>query len=272
MAATVAFLNMKGGVGKTSLCFHLAGQLAMEGYKVLLVDNDPQASLTQAFLGSTETMNLDPKTSIITAYEFAKELSTHPLQTVSTGIRGLDLVPGTIYLADWAIAESMTRVPRSALLDALTPLQGNYDHILIDCPPKIDSLSYRALFASDGLIIPVTADDLGVQGIAHVISATSMVRMNRGKPMLVGIAINKHQARTKVEQMFAEALREEFRQDVFNTALPQATTFPESLLHRKPVSYHKPSSRAGESIQAFTMEYLRRVGERVTVTTSREAV
>src|SRR6516225_3195595 len=137
-------LNQKGGVGKTSTCYHLSGTLSQLGRHVLLVDNDPQSSLTQGFLGPQATRQLDPAETIAGVYsqDAVPGVAVRP-----SGVAGVDLVAGSRHAAlfnapaphtaDWSL--------QVVLRDFLADVAGGYDAVLIDCPPNLHLCSWAAL-------------------------------------------------------------------------------------------------------------------------------
>ena len=161
--ATITLLNQKGGVGKTSTCHHLAGTLAQLGRRVLLVDNDPQSSLTQGLWGPSVALGVDPAETIAAVYagEAVADRIIKP-----SGIPGVDLVPGSVrstrhnvpvpYEADWDA--------QTCLRSFLEEIRGRYHLTLIDCPPNLHLCSWAALVASDYLIVPLQPEDYGRRG------------------------------------------------------------------------------------------------------------
>ena len=174
--AVLTVLNQKGGVGKTSTCHHLSGTLALLGQRVLLVDNDPQASLTQGFFGPIAARGLDPATTI--AAVLAGELPEPSRLIRPTGIAGVDLLPASGRAASYNVpdphlTEWDTQV---ALRDFLAEVRGTYDLIMIDCPPNLHLCSWSALVASDYVLVPLQPEDYGAQGIADVQASISRVQ------------------------------------------------------------------------------------------------
>src|SRR5215471_16579910 len=129
-------LNQKGGVGKTSTCYHLGGTLAQLGRRVLLVDNDPQASLTQGFLGPQATRQLEPAETIAAAY--AQEAI--PDQVIRpAGVAGVDLLAGSRHAASYNVpdAHDADWSTQTALREFIADVGSRYDVVLIDCPPNL---------------------------------------------------------------------------------------------------------------------------------------
>ena len=140
----VTMLNQKGGVGKTSTCHHLAGTLAQLGRRVLLVDNDPQASLTQGFWGPLATRQLDPAETLAGVYAGDEPF---PAQVIKpTGIPGIDLVPGSKRATRYNVPEPHEAPAESQarLREFLTDVRDGYDLVLIDCPPNLHLCSWAA--------------------------------------------------------------------------------------------------------------------------------
>src|SRR4051794_6446065 len=144
----ICLLNQKGGVGKTSTCHHLAGTLAKDGKQVLLVDNDPQASLTQGLFGPKLARDLDPGRTIAAAYSggAVADRVVH-----RTEIAGIDLVPGSRSAMEYNNARpwAADRDLQAGIRDVVDQVRGLYDFILIDCPPNLHLCSWAALVAAD---------------------------------------------------------------------------------------------------------------------------
>ena len=175
MPKTVAFLNKKGGVGKTSTTFHLGGELARRGLHILLVDADAQASLTQGVLGPEATEALDPSQTVAAVFDESGVAVTGDL-VHATAFRNLWVLPGSEAAERWNLAEPWNETDRQFLLrDALEEVGARFDLVLIDCPPHISLWAWSALVAADGVVVPLQAEDYGAQGmkairktIAHV--------------------------------------------------------------------------------------------------------
>ena len=176
MGAVISLLNQKGGVGKTSSCHHLAGALSAMGKTVLLVDNDPQASLTQGFFGPEAMRATGAGASVAALYD--PDYAAVPEAVVRpTGVAGVAIVPGSVGLTRynqlppdrWADSEHGVR-------EFLDEVKEGYDLVLIDNPPNLHLCGWAALTASDGLVVPLQAEDYGAQGIVAVMEAVAAVR------------------------------------------------------------------------------------------------
>jgi chromosome partitioning protein len=256
---SVCFLNLKGGVGKTSTCFHLAGALAQRGELVLLVDADPQASLTQGLLGPPATDQLHPSQTVAALFD---ELAT-PLPAAlvcQTAIDGLDLIPGSQHLTpanmtpprEWALFER-------CLSDALAELAPAYDMVLIDCPPNLYLCSWAALTASQYVVVPLQAEDFGSQGLKPVQAAIAAVQAGPNPGLrLAGYLLTMVDRRLSIHGTYEAFLRENFPGLVFETTVPRAKDYIEAVANRRPVSSLAPRSAAALAMDAVGVELLAR--------------
>lgn len=256
--AVITMLNQKGGVGKTSTCYHLAGTLSQLGRRVLLVDNDPQASLTQGFLGPQATRQLDPSESIASVYTqdaIAETVIRY------AGIPGVDLLPGSRHATDINVPSphSADWATQTALRDFLGEVTG-YDLILIDCPPNLHLCSWAALVASDALVVPLQPEDFGAQGIADVQDSVDRVLDGPNPGLaLLGFLITMHNPRAAVHQVFVQRLRTLYGEQVFETMIPISLDFKEAIIQRKPVAQYKPRGAASKAMKALATELTARL-------------
>ncbi|MDG3008372.1 ParA family protein [Paludisphaera mucosa] len=255
----VTLLNQKGGVGKTSCTHHLSGTLAsVLGKRVLIVDADPQASLTQGWWGPSATRTLDPSSTI--APILAGDLP-HPGQVIhETGLAGLHLVPGSRAASVYNVADPTTasRESRETLREFLVEVAGDYDLALIDCPPNLYGCSFAALAASNHLVVPVQPEDYGAQGIADVLDSLDLVRSEGYPVTLLGYLLTMVQSRRALHQVYEANVREAYGDLVFAARMPEAAEFPEAIAQRKTITQYKPKGAAAKAIRAIAEELLSR--------------
>lgn len=261
---TIAFLNRKGGVGKTSCCHHLAGAYALAGQRVLLVDADPQASLTQGLLGTSAA--IPAERSIVSA--FAGWLDAREVvQTVPFPVRrgmpalGVELIAGHA-----AAAEHNSSRPdragdaQTALRDWLRPLAHRYDLVLVDCPPNLQLLSRAAIVAADGVVVPLQPEDYGAQGIAAVTREVAAVQAGLNpRVRLLGYLLTMVQ-RNSLHAAYAAKLREIHGRGVFAADVPRATALAEAVVARQPIGVWRPHGKPAAAIAAVADEVLDRAG------------
>ncbi len=261
MPTTVAFLNQKGGVGKTSSCYHLSAALARLGQRVLLVDNDPQASLTQGFVGPEGLCRIAPGSSVVAVYD--PEWDPAPESLIRpTGVPGVALVPGSPALNAWNLPPRLDwGAAPHGLRGFLREAAGLYDLALIDCPPNLLLCAAAALLAADLVVIPLQAEDFGSQGLAPVLSLIESVQAAANPRLaLGGLLLTLFDKRLAVHTTYESMLRERYEDDVFRAVVPRAKDYVEAVTHRRPVGIHKPRSAAARAIVAVAGELLERAG------------
>jgi chromosome partitioning protein len=257
--AVITLLNQKGGVGKTSTCHHLSGTLAQLGRRILLIDNDPQASLTQGLFGPQATRDLGPETTIAAIY--AGEAGADQVIRRAT-IAGVDIVPGSRFAMKYNNAEPWTadRDRQMALREVVEQVAGHYDLILIDCPPNLHLCSWASLVTSDHVIVPLQPEDYGAQGIIDIQESVALVQRGPNPDLrLLGYLITMYQARRTVHRIYDERLRELYGSAVFATRIPEAAEFPEAIMQRQTIAQYKPRGAAAKAIAALTAELLERL-------------
>jgi chromosome partitioning protein len=260
MAVTVSLLNQKGGVGKTSTCHHLAGVLARDGLRVLLVDNDPQASLSQGFWGPDATRRVGRAESVAALYD--DTLAPIPDVLVRpTGFDRIAIVPGSRALTPFnMLSREGWPASEGGIRDFLAEVRDDFDLVLIDCPPNLHLCSWAALVASDFLVVPLSPEDYGAQGIADVQEAAAMVRKGPNPGLrLAGYLLTMVDKRLGIHQAYEALLRELYGPDVFANSLPLAKDFKEAVASRRPISEYKPKGVAGKATKAVAEELLARV-------------
>jgi chromosome partitioning protein len=260
VAHVLSFVNLKGGVGKTSCCLHLGGAFAQLGHRVLLCDNDPQSSLTAGFLGLPATRQLDPAGTIAAVYAGD---DPYPEQVIRrTAFAGFDLLAGSRFAASYNVPDPH-KCPYEAqarLREFLAPVRDLYDLVLIDCPPNLHLCSWAAMAAADHLVVPLQVEDFGSQGTIDVGESATLVRsvINHGLGLL-GYIISMYQARRALHQAFAQKFREAHGPSVFNTSIPESVDYAEAVTAHKPITYHKPRGAAAKAIRALATEVLTRL-------------
>lgn len=258
-AAVISLLNQKGGVGKTSTCHHLAGTLAHMGRRVLLIDNDPQSSLTQGLWGPSATRDLDRNRTVDAVYRRGASAAQviHP-----TGLPRVDLVPGCRHAGEFnnSMPHRASRDLQHAIRDVVREASAGYDLVLIDCPPNLHLCSWAALVASEFLIVPLQPEDYGAQGIIDVRESIDLVTDGPNPGLrLLGYLITMHVARKSIHKLYEENLRAEYGPLVFEARVPHAAEFPEAIAHRKPIALYKPKGAAAKAVRAVADEVLARI-------------
>jgi chromosome partitioning protein len=260
----VAFLNKKGGVGKTSTCHHLSGTLSQKGLRILLVDADPQASLTQGLVGPEVARAIPPHETIAALFD---EVGGPPISGLirPTDIPGVSLLAGSEAMEDLNVTKPWeTGALQFALRDTLTEISGDFDLALIDCPPNVQLCSWAALVAAGGTVVPLQAEDYGAQGLVAIRRSLSQVRSEANPDLkLVGYLITMFNKSLGVHVSYEADLRQIYGDDVFRTVVPLAKDFKEAVIMRKPVGLYKPRSASAKAVVSLADELMERLEERL---------
>ncbi|HEU5116483.1 MAG TPA: ParA family protein [Isosphaeraceae bacterium] len=258
--SVVCMLNQKGGVGKSSSCHHLAGTLAKMGRRVLLVDNDPQASLTQGFFGPDTTRDIDPAETVAALYD--PRFGAIPEALIRpTAFEGVSLVPGSEALTTYNITPPAAW-PHSerGMAEFLGEIRDAFDVVLIDCPPNLHLCSWAALVAADFLVVPLQAEDYGAQGLGPVQRSIHAVQSGPNPSLrLLGYLLTMFDKRLGIHTAYETLLRQLYGADVFTTPFPLAKDFKEAVASRLPISHYKPKSAAAKATRAVAEELLARI-------------
>ncbi len=250
MGKIVAFSNQKGGVGKTTTCVNMAAYLAQKGYKVLLVDFDPQGNATSG-LGYAKS---DIKVSAYNAV-----IDDTPLRDIvlKTDIDNLDILPSSIDLAGAEVELVYIKDREHALKKALQPAVNVYDFILIDCPPSLGLLTINALSASDSVIIPIQSEYYALEGLSQLMNSIKLVckHLNPGLK-IEGVVLTMNDKRAIISRQITEEIRKFFSKKVYETIIPRNIRLSEAPSHGVPIMIHDPKCVGAKAYLALTEEFL----------------
>jgi chromosome partitioning protein len=251
LAKTIAIVNQKGGVGKTTTCVNLCAALREAGKRVLLCDFDPQAN-------STSGMGVDKSVSL-GVYDVVIGQAKARDAVVST--RFGDVLPSNKALAGAGI--ELIGMPRREYLlkDALAPLREQYDFLFIDCPPSLELLTLNALCAADSILVPVQGEYYALEGLSDLMNTVRLVRRSLNPRLeLEGVVLTMFDGRTNLALQVAEEVKHYFPGKVYATVIPRNVRLSEAPSHGKPIFAYDRSSRGAEAYGALAAEFLRRVG------------
>lgn len=253
-AVTVALVNNKGGVGKTTSAVNLAAGLAAEGRRVLLCDLDAQGSASLS-LGLARS-DLQPGTAEVI-------LDGRPVRDAvrPSYVEGLDILPGSMALASADLALADVRGRERALKTALAPVLGDYAFTILDCPPSLGLLTVNALTAADFFLVPVTPDYLALEGLVNLLEAVERIRAGIGKAAdLLGIVLTLADARLNVTEEIGGMIRRHYGRAVFKTVIPGNVRLKEAPSFGKTIFDYDGGSAGAGGYRELTREVLSRLG------------
>lgn len=255
----ICMVNRKGGCAKTGSTHQLSGCFAKMGMKVLLVDMDPQASLTQGFFGPAATENLTPQRTILSLFD--DSLDPDPEKVLlPTPCEGITILAGANRLDDYNRPKPEEEGPLQTVLRTfLKEVEGRFDVIFIDCPPNLHLCSWNGLLAADFVIVPLQAEDFGAQGITHIQRAIDLALM-KYNPMLkmLGYLVTLRQ-RLAIHDAYEKQLRELYGEFVFESSFPLKKDFKEAIAERLPIHFLRPKCAAAKDVNKIADEILRRI-------------
>lgn len=256
-ATAMAVVNQKGGTGKTTTCENLGIGLANEGKRVLLVDTDPQASLTIA-LGHPRPDELPVTLTDL----MAKVIQDRPLnlkECILTHEEGVDLIPANITLSgiEVSLVNAMSR--ETVLRQILEPLKDRYDYILLDCMPSLGMLTVNALAASDQVLIPVQANYLSAKGLEQLLQTINKVkRQINPKLKIEGILLTMVDFRTNFAKEISTLIRDAYgsKLKVFEADIPRSVRAAEISAEGVSIFKHDPGGKVADAYRSLTKEVL----------------
>ncbi|MCQ5029554.1 AAA family ATPase [Flavonifractor sp. DFI.6.63] len=245
MAKTIAIVNQKGGVGKTTTCVNLAAALKNLGLRVLVCDFDPQANSTSGF-------GVD-KTSSPNIYDVLLN-GADPAKAVAATVYG-DVLPSSKALAGASIEMIGLERREYQLREALDQLKARYDYILIDCPPSLELLTLNALCAADTVLVPVQCEYYALEGLSDLLSTIRIVKRSLNPEIaLEGVVLTMYDGRTNLSMQVAEEVKRHFPGQVYATVIPRNVRLSEAPSHGKPVCAYDALSRGAEAYDQLARE------------------
>ena len=252
-ARVVSMCNQKGGVGKTTTTINLGAALAEYGRKVLLVDFDPQGSLSVG-------LGLNPHEMELTVYNLLLQRDVDLKDVVvPTGVPGMDLLPSNIDLSA-AEVQLVHEVAREQTLQrVLGPAIAEYDVILIDCQPSLGLLTVNALTASDGVIVPLECEYFALRGVALLKTTIDKVRERLNpKLQIEGVLGTMYDGRTLHGREVLERLVQAWGDKVFHTVIRRTVKFSDSTVAGEPITSYATTSGGAESYRQLAKEVAQR--------------
>ena len=255
MAKTIAIVNQKGGVGKTTSCVNLAAALAAAGKKILLCDFDPQGNATSGLGVDKTAVSPSIYDVLVSGAPCAKAIVHTPYG---------DVLPANKALAGATIEMIGMDRREYRLKDALSTVSGQYDYILIDCPPSLELLTLNALCAADTLLVPVQCEYYALEGLSDLLSTVRIVKRSLNPAIdLEGVILTMFDGRTNLSLQVAEEVKRHFPGKVYATVIPRNVRLSEAPSHGKPVLAYDPYSRGTEAYTALAAEILEKNKEQI---------
>lgn len=247
----IAVANQKGGVGKTTTCANLGIGLAQAGKKVLLVDADPQGNTTSG-------VGVDRRDCGATIYEVLISGAKAKEALVKTEFKNLTLLPSNMDLAAAELEMAALENREAVLKNALAPIRGDYDFLLIDCPPSLGLITTNALTAADTILIPIQCEYYALEGLSQLMNTVRRVKRQYNELLdIEGVLLTMYDGRLNLTQQVVEEVKKYFPRKVFKTVIPRTVRLSEAPGFGQPALYYDRSSRGAKAYGELAEEVIK---------------
>ena len=253
MAKVFCVANQKGGVGKTTTTVNLAAGLAKVGQRVLMIDLDPQGNAT---MGS----GVDKRKLSMSVYDVLLESASIAEAKVHSATCGYDVLGASRDLAGAEVELVGIERRETRLKQALAEVAGDYDFVLIDCPPSLSMLTLNGLCAANGVIVPMQCEYFALEGLTDLVNTIKQVHANLNKELVViGLLRVMFDPRITLQQQVSEQLKSHFADKVFNTVIPRNVRLAEAPSYGLPGVVFDAGARGSQAYLQFAEEMVQRI-------------
>jgi chromosome partitioning protein len=253
-ARVFCIANQKGGVGKTTTTVNLAAGLAQVGQRVLVVDLDPQGNAT---MGS----GIDKRSLEATVYDVLLETSSVAEARRRSPKGGYDVLGANRELAGAEVELVHLERREKRLRQALHDVAGDYEFVLIDCPPSLSLLTLNGLCAARGVIVPMQCEYFALEGLSDLVNTIKQVHANLNRELqIIGLLRVMFDPRITLQQQVSEQLKSHFGEKVFDTVIPRNVRLAEAPSYGQPGVTFDPASKGAQAFVEFAREMVKRLG------------
>lgn len=250
MGRVIAIANQKGGVGKTTTAINLSACLAEAGQRVLVIDIDPQGNTTSG-LGVMKD-DIDK-----TVYEVMLQEIELTDAIIKNIFANLDIVPSNVNLAGAEIDLIDVEDREYILKNEIAKVKGEYDYIILDCPPSLSMLTVNAMTASDSVLVPIQCEYYALEGLTQLIHTINLVKKKLNPELeLEGVVFTMYDSRTNLSLQVVENVKDNLNQTIYKTIIPRNIRLAEAPSHGLPINIYDSRSAGAESYRMLAQEVM----------------
>ncbi|QHQ60293.1 AAA family ATPase [Anaerocolumna sedimenticola] len=252
MGRIIAVANQKGGVGKTTTAINLSACLAEKGKKVLTIDIDPQGN-TSSGLG------IDKNNLENTIYELMIGDCTIEDCLLNNIIDNLSLLPSNVNLAGAEIELIGIEEKEYILKKEISKIRDNYDYLIIDCPPSLNTLTVNAMTTADTVLVPIQCEYYALEGLSQLIHTINLVKQRLNPNLEIeGVVFTMYDARTNLSLQVVENVKMNLKQTIYKSIIPRNVRLAEAPSHGLPINIYDPKSAGAEGYRDLADEVIER--------------
>lgn len=251
MAKTIAVVNQKGGVGKTTTAINLTAALGMQGKKCLLVDIDPQGNSTSGF--GISKRNID-----LSSYDILIGNASTEDAIIETKFQNVSIIPSNINLSGAEVELVDLDEREKCLKKALTLQKPNYDYIFLDCPPSLGMLTINALCAADSVLVPIQCEYYALEGLSQLMNTVRQIKRIHNQHIdIEGVLLTMYDGRLNLTQQVVAEIKRFFPKKVFSSVIPRSVRLSEAPSYGEPICYYDKRSKGAIAYDDLAQEIIK---------------
>lgn len=257
MAKIIAVVNQKGGVGKTTSTVNLAAAVAAKGFRVLLVDIDPQGNATSGLGVNKRELKLSSYDVIINAKPAVDVI-------IKSDYENLSILPASMALAGAELELVDMNRRESKIKNSMAVISVDYDFIFMDCPPSLGLITLNALCAADSVLVPIQCEYYALEGLSQLMSTIRQIKKLYNPHIEIeGVLLTMYDGRLNLTHQVVNELKQYFPKKVYGTAIPRNVKLSEAPSYGMPILYYDKHSKGAEAYNELAVEFLKQNGREV---------